>query len=324
LAKVPGTSRPSTALWSSSRFHRQADRAGGHAVAHDVGHRRDVVVGGGLVGGAALAHHERAHGPCGICAGDVERAGDLVDRVEVLADRLPVPPDRLAERRARNALDALHEPDEPVVAVGRGRREADAAVAHHHGGDAVPQRRREQRVPGGLAVVVRVHVDEAGGHHEPVASISRRPGSGTAPTRGDAIAVDGDVGRAHPAHRVPSITVPLRMTMSCTAFPLVRIRLTSTLPSRLRGPRRPPGSGSVRRVAQDADEGLRARAAERLQEQLVQMQYWVRETGARVVVVFEGRDAAGKGGAIRRIIEYLNPAVRDAPSPGCADGARAG
>ena len=45
----------------------------------------------------------------------------------------------------------------------------------------------------------------------------------------------------------------------------------------------------------------------RLQEQLVQMQYWVRETGTRVVVVFEGRDAAGKGGAIRRITEYLNP-----------------
>src|SRR5262245_54799658 len=45
----------------------------------------------------------------------------------------------------------------------------------------------------------------------------------------------------------------------------------------------------------------------RLQEQLVEMQYWVRETGTRVVVVFEGRDAAGKGGAIRRITEYLNP-----------------
>src|SRR4030095_12145169 len=45
----------------------------------------------------------------------------------------------------------------------------------------------------------------------------------------------------------------------------------------------------------------------RLQEQLVQMQYWVREAGARVVIVFEGRDAAGKGGAIRRITEYLNP-----------------
>ena len=45
----------------------------------------------------------------------------------------------------------------------------------------------------------------------------------------------------------------------------------------------------------------------RLQAELVTMQEWVRETGQRVVVVFEGRDAAGKGSAIKRITEYLNP-----------------
>lgn len=45
----------------------------------------------------------------------------------------------------------------------------------------------------------------------------------------------------------------------------------------------------------------------RLQAELVTMQNWVRETGARIVVVFEGRDAAGKGSAIKRITEYLNP-----------------
>ena len=49
------------------------------------------------------------------------------------------------------------------------------------------------------------------------------------------------------------------------------------------------------------------RELSRLQQELVEMQYWVREHGARVVVLFEGRDAAGKGGAIRRITEYLNP-----------------
>jgi polyphosphate kinase len=45
----------------------------------------------------------------------------------------------------------------------------------------------------------------------------------------------------------------------------------------------------------------------RLQTELVTMQQWVKETGARIVVVFEGRDAAGKGSAIKRITEYLNP-----------------
>lgn len=47
----------------------------------------------------------------------------------------------------------------------------------------------------------------------------------------------------------------------------------------------------------------------RLQTELVEMQEWVRTTGARLVVLFEGRDAAGKGGAIKRITEYLNPRV---------------
>lgn len=46
---------------------------------------------------------------------------------------------------------------------------------------------------------------------------------------------------------------------------------------------------------------------EALQIQLVQMQSWVKETGRRVVVVFEGRDAAGKGGTIKRFRENLNP-----------------
>lgn len=46
-----------------------------------------------------------------------------------------------------------------------------------------------------------------------------------------------------------------------------------------------------------------------LQAELVEMQEWVKQSGARVVVIFEGRDAAGKGGAIKRITEYLNPRI---------------
>jgi polyphosphate kinase 2 len=47
----------------------------------------------------------------------------------------------------------------------------------------------------------------------------------------------------------------------------------------------------------------------RLQGELVQMQEWVRTTGTRLVVLFEGRDAAGKGGAVKRVTEYLNPRI---------------
>jgi polyphosphate kinase 2 len=47
----------------------------------------------------------------------------------------------------------------------------------------------------------------------------------------------------------------------------------------------------------------------RLQTELVEMQEWVKAVGARLVILFEGRDAAGKGGAIKRVTEFLNPRV---------------
>jgi len=48
---------------------------------------------------------------------------------------------------------------------------------------------------------------------------------------------------------------------------------------------------------------------EKLQGELVKLQHWVKEKGLRVVVVFEGRDAAGKGGVIKRITERVSPRV---------------
>jgi polyphosphate kinase 2 len=45
----------------------------------------------------------------------------------------------------------------------------------------------------------------------------------------------------------------------------------------------------------------------RLQGELASMTEWIRQSGARVVVLFEGRDAAGKGGAIKRVSQYLSP-----------------
>jgi len=47
----------------------------------------------------------------------------------------------------------------------------------------------------------------------------------------------------------------------------------------------------------------------RLQAELMKVQEWLRAEGARIVVIFEGRDAAGKGGAIKRVTQYLNPRV---------------
>jgi polyphosphate kinase 2 len=49
------------------------------------------------------------------------------------------------------------------------------------------------------------------------------------------------------------------------------------------------------------------RAKRLLQIELVKLQNWVKDTGQRIVIIFEGRDAAGKGGTIKRFTEHLNP-----------------
>ncbi|HEX4813592.1 MAG TPA: polyphosphate kinase 2 [Nonomuraea sp.] len=62
-----------------------------------------------------------------------------------------------------------------------------------------------------------------------------------------------------------------------------------------------------------ADQRLRRKPYERelfrLQAELVKLQEWVKAESQRVVVIFEGRDAAGKGSTIKRVTEYLNPRV---------------
>jgi len=61
--------------------------------------------------------------------------------------------------------------------------------------------------------------------------------------------------------------------------------------------------------AKKLDRETYERELERLQVELVKLQEWVKKGGHRVAVVFEGRDAAGKGGTIKRITEHLNPRV---------------
>ncbi len=72
-----------------------------------------------------------------------------------------------------------------------------------------------------------------------------------------------------------------------------------------RGDRRDEGDGKRQRM----DRKVYERELFRLQAELVKVQEWVRHTGARVVVIFEGRDAAGKGSTIKRVTQYLNPRV---------------
>ena len=69
------------------------------------------------------------------------------------------------------------------------------------------------------------------------------------------------------------------------------------------------GEGSFENTSGRIPKKAYERELLRLQEELVKMAEWVKDSGSRVVVIFEGRDAAGKGGTIKRISEFLNPRI---------------
>ncbi len=72
---------------------------------------------------------------------------------------------------------------------------------------------------------------------------------------------------------------------------------------------------AIRRVFENGEYPYRAKMATKayerhkaeLQIELLKVQEWVRETGQKIILLFEGRDAAGKGGTIKRFMEHLNP-----------------
>ena len=68
--------------------------------------------------------------------------------------------------------------------------------------------------------------------------------------------------------------------------------------------RRNPTAGSTKLSNKEYE-----REMYKLQTELVKLQEWVKTTGARIVIIFEGRDAAGKGGTIKRITERVSPRV---------------
>ncbi len=69
------------------------------------------------------------------------------------------------------------------------------------------------------------------------------------------------------------------------------------------------GSGDLKAPKHKINKKKYQRELARLQIELVKMQEWVKHEGLKVVVLFEGRDAAGKGGVIKRITESLNPRI---------------
>ena len=142
---------------------REAECARLHGFCDEVGHAREFVGGRVLVGLAALAHHVEAHRSMRDLRAHIEGVLTRRQVVHVLGEALPAAPfDAVGEGRAGNVLDALHEFDEVFLGAGANGRETDAAIPHDHRADAVREGRIHRRVPGHLAVVVRVHVDPSG------------------------------------------------------------------------------------------------------------------------------------------------------------------
>jgi len=95
----------------------------------------------------------------------------------------------------------------------------------------------------------------------------------------------------HPREAAPPRSLPPKGSAERGARPVAR--LDASL-------QRPPGK-MKRRVFE--------RELERLHVELVKLQLWVKRKGLRVIVVFEGRDGAGKGGVIKRLVERVSPRV---------------
>ncbi len=68
-------------------------------------------------------------------------------------------------------------------------------------------------------------------------------------------------------------------------------------------------SGDVRAAQRKIKNSVYERELAKLQIELVKLQEWIKHEGLRVIVLFEGRDAAGKGGTIKRITQVLNPRI---------------
>ena len=203
---------------------REAEPARPHAVGDDLGDAL-VLLGGEVVLVGPFAEHVGADGGVGNLGAEVDGAVGRGQRVEVLAERLPLPVDALVQGGAGDVLHRLHDLDEEVLVAGADRGEADPAAAHDRGGDAVVRGRGHLRVPDRLAVVVGVDVDPAGGDERAVGVDLLAAALVHAADGDDLVAVDGDVGgagrRSRPVHdgSAPDHEIMHGSPSSCGARP---------------------------------------------------------------------------------------------------------
>ena len=158
-------------------------------------HGLDILGRRMLAGDGALAHDIDPQGVVGELRRDVDGARQPRQRVEVIREALPVPLEAFGQRDAGDVLHPLHQVDQRLVVLLADGGEAHAAIAEHDGRGAVPGGRREHGIPGGLAVIVRVHIDPARRDDPPVGLDLAPARTCLAADLDDAVAIDGDVAR---------------------------------------------------------------------------------------------------------------------------------
>ena len=160
-ARSEGVGSPVAVRWFSVREVEKPMAPARSASVARTAHGRGIVLGRILQAGGPFTHDVETQCAVGELRAQVDVVGPLFDGVEILAEGFPFHSMPFVEHRAGNVLHAFHERNEAIVRVGPHRCETHAAIAHHGRRHAMPARRRHAVVPGGLAVVVRVDVDEA-------------------------------------------------------------------------------------------------------------------------------------------------------------------
>ena len=162
-------------------------------VAHHRRHLRDFFRGRVGIVGRALAHHIGPHRAMGHMRADIDRALHPRQRVEIFAESLPFELDSGRQGFAGDVLNGVHQAYQVALLAAPHGREPHPAIAHHHGGHAVPARGRDIRIPSHLAVVMGMDVDPAGSRQQAVSVEFAPSGARLGAQFGDNAAINCDI-----------------------------------------------------------------------------------------------------------------------------------
>ena len=161
---------------------------------HEIGHANHLVLGR-LLGEGPPAHRIHAQRRVADIHAVVDRLGQALHGREIFREGFPRPVDAGRHRFGRDVLDCREAARIEIAVLGLAGRQGEAAIAHHHRGDAVPARAASQRIPRDLRVHVGVAVDEARRDDQPVGIDRARTRRGDPADLGNHAVLDADIGR---------------------------------------------------------------------------------------------------------------------------------